>query len=279
MTPSEHPDLLTIGEFSRRSNLSIKALRHYDELGLLPPAAIDPTNGYRRYGHDQLRVAAHIKLLRGIDLPLVDVGRFLALVAEDPASASASAMLDDHLVRLEEQQAVRRSLVRHLQITLREDADPVYPIRTTHVPAARVASIERHLTIDEADAFLAEAWDAFHEHLAGVAPTLPFTVLLHGVVDDESDGPMEAIIGWPEGVAVPDGLAVRDEPAHDEARTPVTRAQWDFPAILAAYDAVAASPEVGARPGSPLPCREVYVADPRVVAVDEPVCEVAFPLA
>ena len=211
MTPSEHPDLLTIGEFSRRSNLSIKALRHYDELGLLPPASIDPTNGYRRYGHDQLRVAAHIKLLRGIDLPLVDVGRFLALVAEDPASASASAMLDDHLVRLEEQQAVRRSLVRHLQITLREDADPVYPIRTTHVPAARVASIERHLTIDEADAFLAEAWDAFHEHLAGVAPTLPFTVLLHGVVDDESDGPMEAIIGWPEGVAVPAGVAVRDD--------------------------------------------------------------------
>lgn len=155
----------------------------------------------------------------------------------------------------------------------------MYPIRTLPVPAARVACIERHVTIGEADAFLAEAWDRFHEQLGGAEPTLPFTVLLLGVVDDEADGPMEAIIGWPDGLAVPAGMTLRDEPAHDEARTTVTKAQWDHPAILAAYDAVARSPELATRGGSPLPCREVYLADPRLVGTDQIVCEVAFPLA
>jgi DNA-binding transcriptional MerR regulator len=40
---------LTIGDFSRIAHLSIKTLRHYHEVGLLEPAEIDPSSGYRRY--------------------------------------------------------------------------------------------------------------------------------------------------------------------------------------------------------------------------------------
>ena len=47
-------DLLSIGRFSRLSGLSVHALRHYDELGLLRPAEVDPETGYRRYASDQL---------------------------------------------------------------------------------------------------------------------------------------------------------------------------------------------------------------------------------
>jgi DNA-binding transcriptional MerR regulator len=42
-------DLMSIGEFARLSRLSAKALRLYDELGLLPPAQVDPGSGYRWY--------------------------------------------------------------------------------------------------------------------------------------------------------------------------------------------------------------------------------------
>jgi DNA-binding transcriptional MerR regulator len=42
-------DLMSIGMFSFHSGLSIPALRHYDEVGLLPPAFVDPQTGYRRY--------------------------------------------------------------------------------------------------------------------------------------------------------------------------------------------------------------------------------------
>jgi len=51
------PDLMPIGRFSRACRLSIKALRHYDELGLLRPAFIDARSGYRYYGREQARTA------------------------------------------------------------------------------------------------------------------------------------------------------------------------------------------------------------------------------
>ena len=55
---------LSIGEFARRSRLSVKALRLYDRRGLLVPAVIDETNGYRRYRETQLARARLIAMLR-----------------------------------------------------------------------------------------------------------------------------------------------------------------------------------------------------------------------
>lgn len=57
-------DLLNIGGFSLVSGLSITALRHYDEVGILAPAWVDPSTGYRRYRLDQLRTARTIRELR-----------------------------------------------------------------------------------------------------------------------------------------------------------------------------------------------------------------------
>ena len=49
--------LLTIGEFGQQTRLTAKALRIYDEIRLLRPAGVDPSNGHRRYGAGQLRAA------------------------------------------------------------------------------------------------------------------------------------------------------------------------------------------------------------------------------
>ena len=69
---------MTTGEFSRRSQLSIKALRLYDQLGLLLPAAVDGRNGYRGYDESQLFTARLIVLLRSLDMPLQEVARVVA---------------------------------------------------------------------------------------------------------------------------------------------------------------------------------------------------------
>jgi len=103
-------------------------------------------------------------------------------------------------------------------------------------------------------------------------------LIFHGIVDGESDGPLEAVLGCPESIAPTGEVGIRTEPAHDEAYTTITKAQWAYPAILAAYDAVACSPESKARPGSRLSCREVYLAEPDTIGGDEPVCDIAFPL-
>jgi hypothetical protein len=67
VTEREAP-LLSIGEFSRRSWLSLKALRLYDRLGLLTPAHVDEGSGYRRYREEQLETARLIAMLRRRDV-------------------------------------------------------------------------------------------------------------------------------------------------------------------------------------------------------------------
>ena len=55
--------LMPIGRFARSCRLSVKALRHYDELGLLEPALVDPQSGYRYYERAQARQAVMIGIL------------------------------------------------------------------------------------------------------------------------------------------------------------------------------------------------------------------------
>ena len=63
-------DLLPIGRFARLTGLTIGALRHYDELGVLAPADVDPVTGYRRYRRDQVETARAIAALRDLELSL-----------------------------------------------------------------------------------------------------------------------------------------------------------------------------------------------------------------
>ena len=67
------PVLLTIGEFSKMTYLSVKALRHYHDVGLLEPADIDPSSGYRRYTADQVATAQAIRRFRDLDMPIEQV--------------------------------------------------------------------------------------------------------------------------------------------------------------------------------------------------------------
>src|SRR5262245_43657929 len=67
-------DLMEIGAFATSSGLSVDALRHYDEVGVLKPASVDPRTSYRRYHADQLQDARLICRLRAVDLPVAEVG-------------------------------------------------------------------------------------------------------------------------------------------------------------------------------------------------------------
>ena len=80
--------LMPIGRFSRLTGVGVKALRHYDEVGLLVPAAVDDETGYRFYSPDQVDRAEAIRLLRRLDMPLEEIRTTLA--AGDPAALRAA---------------------------------------------------------------------------------------------------------------------------------------------------------------------------------------------
>ncbi|WP_345111165.1 MerR family transcriptional regulator [Streptomyces drozdowiczii] len=101
--------LVTIGAFARLSRLSAKALRRYDELGLLPPALVDPVNGYRYYDPAQVRAARLVAWLRRIGMPLARIREVIAL---EPGAAAAA--IRAYWARVEAETAARRDLAAFL---------------------------------------------------------------------------------------------------------------------------------------------------------------------
>jgi DNA-binding transcriptional MerR regulator len=274
---SEAARTLSIGEFARRTLLTPKALRIYDRIGLLRPQTKDPATGYRHYTADQVRKGQLIGLLRAAGLSLADIGPILD--EADTDIGAAVHRLELSYARLDRRVTDQKLLIRHAQATLEQGADPMFTIRTRSIPASRVMSIQRRLHASETDGFVREAKAVFATHLHGADPSGPFMLIFHGIVSDENDGPLEAALGCPDDVQATDLIGIRTEPAHDEAYTTITKREWAYPAILAAYDAVACSVEARARSGSRLSCREVYLAEPDDIELDDLICDIAFPLA
>ena len=84
-------ELLSIGRFAQLVGLTAKALRHYDELGLLRPAHVDDFTGYRWYSLEQARDAVAIRRLRAFELPLDEIAEVLAATTRFCASGSPSS--------------------------------------------------------------------------------------------------------------------------------------------------------------------------------------------
>ncbi|GHB34428.1 hypothetical protein GCM10010377_26610 [Streptomyces viridiviolaceus] len=102
--------MLTIGAFARACRLSPKALRLYDELGLLRPARVDPDTGYRYYAAGQLEQARLVAWLRRLGMPLAGIRRVCAL--DDPSSAAREVRA--YWARVERETAARRDLAAFL---------------------------------------------------------------------------------------------------------------------------------------------------------------------
>lgn len=123
--------LLRIGDFSRASSLSVKALRAYHEAGLLVPADVDPRTGYRSYSVAQLTDAAIIRRLRLLGVPLEGIKEVLA--ARDPAVTKK--VLGDHGAVLQERLTSMQRSIEELQGAL--DTPALHtPVHRRHEPAA-----------------------------------------------------------------------------------------------------------------------------------------------
>ncbi len=109
---------MPIGEFSERSGLSPRRLRSYAAAGLLVPAAVDSSSGYRYYSPRQLRRAQVIDALRNAGISLADIAALL----RDPSPAR----LDGWAVQLEADATKRQEALRLTRDLLRADSGPVH---------------------------------------------------------------------------------------------------------------------------------------------------------
>ena len=105
---------MSIGDFARATGLTPKALRLYDEMGLVRPAEVDESSGYRYYRHDQLNRARLVARLRLVGMPLDRI----EVVADAPPGARAAELLS-YWRQVEADTSSRRAMVAALAEELR----------------------------------------------------------------------------------------------------------------------------------------------------------------
>lgn len=128
---------MKIGEFARLSGVSVRALRHYDEIGLLRPERTDPVSGYRQYCADQLRTLQWLLALRGVGFGL------------EQSQALISGGADLHAALLTQRRELQQNIRTQAERLARLDAwvqnlgEPMtqHDVQIQSLPALRMASL------------------------------------------------------------------------------------------------------------------------------------------
>jgi DNA-binding transcriptional MerR regulator len=133
-----------IGELAAQTGLSIRALHHYDEIGLLVPSQ-RTTSGHRLYDRADIVRLQQIQSLRLMGLSLNEVRRLL-----DDEAMSPRHLIDLHLAKLHEMIALERRLVRHLRaLAARIDANEVASVEDLCGIIQEMTIMEQHFTRDQ----------------------------------------------------------------------------------------------------------------------------------
>lgn len=240
MTGQETTTTLSIGQFGRRAQLSRKALRLYEQHGLLRPATIDPASGYRGYRPDQLALARRIRLLRLMAMPLTQIGGVLACWHDPPAVRRA---IEAHLAHLAQQWDAAQLAARLLatEFTPFQEYAMTFNFETQTYPAQQVALIRRQIAVPAFHQWIMPALRQLSAFITdgGAQPAGDPLCLYYGPVNEEDDGPVA--IGVPfNGTLRPSGdVQIALLPAH-QGLTVRTYDEYNrYPDVLAMWNALA----------------------------------------
>ena len=135
--------MLKIGEFSKLSRISVRMLRHYDEIGLLMPEEIDPFTGYRYYSEAQLFTAGRINALKDMGFRLCDAAELLKCW-EDRETLERRLLAQREAALLQAEEAARRLRLLDTALErLRKDEPMKYDVTVKTIPERQVASVRQ----------------------------------------------------------------------------------------------------------------------------------------
>ncbi len=162
--------LLPIGDFSRMTHLSVKALRFYHDQGLLEPARIDPASGYRYYDPRQVPVAQVIRRFRDLDMPLDQV----RAVLQAPDVETRTKEIIAHLTAMETKLAEMQMSVASLRALL--EGPPLRPlVEFRSIPPAPALAVRATVDVEEAWAWGTNVFGELYGRVdeAGLTPAGP----------------------------------------------------------------------------------------------------------
>ena len=184
--------LVGIGEFSKMTYLSIKALRHYHDVGLLEPASIDSITGYRRYTTSQVPVAHAIRRFRELEMPLEDIRQVL----DAPDVATRTRAILGHLERMQRQLEQTQSAVASLQAVLSGELHAEDLVVIRRLPAASVLTEISMVAFDECAAWLEPTLARLHSRAeaAGLATSGADGALYSDEFFEDDEGDVTAFV-------------------------------------------------------------------------------------
>lgn len=178
---------MLIGDFARLGQVSVRMLRHYDEIGLLTPSSVDPQSNYRSYAPSQLSVLNRIVALKDLGLSLEQVGLILTDRVE---LAELRGML--RLRRTELADEMREAGVRLAAVESRlrmiekeNEMSTEYVVKS--IPAVRLAAITDTMSSDEMGQRIGPMFDQVGEVLANANATLSTPIATYAEAESGTD--------------------------------------------------------------------------------------------
>lgn len=234
--------MFKIGDFSKFSRVSVKMLRHYDRLGLLKPARIDPATNYRHYSADQLPRLNRILALRDLGLTLEQIG---SLLDDEPSADQLRGMLRLKHAELEqqvrnEQQRLARIEARLKQIESAGRA-PAYDVVVRRVAPQWMATRRRVVADDDELTRLFEEVETYVARHTARADKPPLAIY-HDAEYRDRDQDVEVAIPVKMPIPSTQRIAVRELPGWDAMACLVHTGRYDtideaFGALLAWIEA------------------------------------------
>lgn len=229
-------DHLLAGEFGAAARLSPKALRLYARQGLLVPASLDTSTGYRYYAAGQLPRARLIARLRRLGLPLARIGRLADLPPEE-RMVELRGWLRAQRDLLDDRAALVEAVDRYVA-----DGALIAAVAVREVAAAKVLCRSRLVSSAALPDLIETAESDIRAHLRGSGLPGDGAMRVHfqDLVTPDCRGVVEVAVVYDGSVEPVADLHIRLAPAGTEAYLPVPDGYRDFPLILHAYDAVEA---------------------------------------
>jgi len=202
--------MFKIGDFSRLTRVSVRMLRHYDEIGLLKPQLIDNYTRYRYYSVDQIPKVNRIQVLKEMGFSLSEI---CGLMDMDLNSKQLLSLLENR--KREISQTIENEKEKLLKVEtlikfiMKEDSNMKYEITVKNIPGYKVISLRDTVPEYNAEGRLWEELKAFAEKNK-IKCIEPYYSIYHDDGYKEKDVDVEITMCIQENITGTDRIKVRE---------------------------------------------------------------------
>jgi len=255
--------MFTIGEFSRITGLTVRALRFYHEEGLLEPTSVDDQTGYRYYDASLVELARAIAFLKSLDFSLAEIKTLLEKANQGGDLTGLlerqRQTIDERIRRLKKARQSLDAFLNAQREGKRLMTDPTFQCEEKTLPAMKIAAYRMNAPYKDCGPGFAKIGKAFWNQICGPALLLCYDTEYQEIANYETCLPVKS--GQSQ-----DGIEVRDLPA---CRCIALLHKGPYDQLSRSYEkAIAYVKAKGYK--LIVPCREVYLKGPGMIFKGNP---------